>query len=81
MTKMNVLIFGATGMVGQAVLRECLRDDGVDRVLIIGRSSAGVTHPKLREILRGDLFDVEGLDAEFQGVARYLNKAVHSQKN
>lgn len=46
---MNVLLFGATGMVGQAVLRECLRDDGVERVLVIGRSSTGVTHPKLRE--------------------------------
>jgi len=54
-------------MVGQAVLRECLRDDGVERVLVIGRSSAGVTHPKLREILRSDLFDVEGLDADLEG--------------
>jgi uncharacterized protein YbjT (DUF2867 family) len=64
---MKVILFGATGMVGQGVLRECLRDDGVDGVLAIGRSSAGSTHPKLRELVRGDLFDVDGVDAELQG--------------
>ena len=64
---MKVILFGATGMVGQGVLRECLRDDGVDGVLAIGRSSTGSTHPKLRELVRGDLFDVDGVDAELQG--------------
>ena len=54
-------------MVGQGVLRECLRDDEVDGVLAIGRSSTGSTHPKLRELVRGDLFDVDGVDAELQG--------------
>jgi uncharacterized protein YbjT (DUF2867 family) len=56
-TAMKVLLFGATGMVGQAVLRECLRDDTIDNVLAIGRTSTGVTHPKLRELLQRDLFD------------------------
>jgi uncharacterized protein YbjT (DUF2867 family) len=64
---MKVILFGATGMVGQGVLRECLRDDGVDEVLAIGRSSTGSTHPKLRELVRGDLFDFDGADAELQG--------------
>ncbi len=64
---MKVILFGATGMVGQGVLRECLRDDEVDGVLAIGRSSTGSTHPKLRELVRGDLFDVDGVDAELQG--------------
>ncbi len=59
---MKVILFGATGMVGQAVLRECLRDDGVERVLAIGRSATGVAHPKLRELT----FD-EATDAELQG--------------
>ena len=54
-------------MVGQAVLRECLRDDGVERVLAIGRRPTDVTHPKLRELLRADLFDVDGIDADLQG--------------
>jgi len=63
---MNVIIFGATGMVGQGVLRECLRDDGIERVLAVGRSPTGLTHPKLRELVRKDLFDF-GAGADFQG--------------
>ena len=69
---MKVLLFGATGMVGQGVLRECLRDAGVESVLSIGRSPSGVSHPKLRELIRADLFDchiagsdVDGYDACF----------------
>jgi uncharacterized protein YbjT (DUF2867 family) len=54
---MKVIIFGATGMVGQGVLRECLLDDIIDEVVAIGRSSTGLVHPKLRELLRKDLFD------------------------
>jgi uncharacterized protein YbjT (DUF2867 family) len=57
---MKVVLFGATGMVGQAVLRECLRDDGIEAVLAIGRSPTGRSHPKLRELIRKDLFDVGG---------------------
>ena len=46
---MNVIIFGATGMVGQGVLRECLLDPDVQRILSIGRSATGRRHEKLRE--------------------------------
>ena len=60
-------LFGATGMVGQGVLRECLRDDSVERVLAVGRSSIGRTHPKLRELIRKDLFDFGTAGAELQG--------------
>jgi uncharacterized protein YbjT (DUF2867 family) len=64
---MKAVLFGATGMVGQAVLRECLRDDGVERVLAIGRSATGVAHPKLRELTFDEATDVElgGCDACF----------------
>jgi uncharacterized protein YbjT (DUF2867 family) len=55
---MNVLIFGASGMVGQGVLLECLRDERVARVLVLGRNSAGRQHAKLREMLVPDLFDL-----------------------
>lgn len=55
---MKVVIFGASGMVGQGVLLECLRDTGVESVLVIGRSGAGQQHAKLREVLVKDLFDV-----------------------
>ncbi len=58
---MNVLLFGATGMVGDGVLHECLADKRVTRVLAIGRSPIGVTHPKLEERLRTNFFDYSDL--------------------
>ena len=54
-------------MVGQGVLRECLLDDGIESVLAIGRTSLSVSHPKLRELLRNDLFDFGGVAMELQG--------------
>ena len=48
---MKVLIFGATGMVGQGVLRECLRDPDVELVVTVGRTCTGIHDPKLREIV------------------------------
>jgi len=65
---MNVVIFGASGMVGQGVLLECLRDTGVERVLVVGRSSAGRQHAKLREVLVKDLFDVASYASELTGL-------------
>jgi uncharacterized protein YbjT (DUF2867 family) len=63
----KVLLFGATGMVGQGVLRECLLDAGVERVVAIARAPTGQTHEKLREVVREDLFDVAGYAAELEG--------------
>ncbi|MCI4368789.1 MAG: epimerase, partial [Thermoplasmata archaeon] len=54
---MKVILFGATGMVGQGVLRECLVDPHVQSVLSVGRSPTGQVHPKLREIVNPTLFD------------------------
>jgi uncharacterized protein YbjT (DUF2867 family) len=65
---MNVVIFGASGMVGQGVLLECLRETGVERVLVIGRSSTGRQHAKLREVLVKDLFDVASYAGELTGL-------------
>jgi uncharacterized protein YbjT (DUF2867 family) len=64
---MKVILFGATGMVGQGVLRECLRDDGVELVLAVGRSSTGRTHPKLREMVSKDMFDFNVAGADLKG--------------
>jgi uncharacterized protein YbjT (DUF2867 family) len=64
---MKVILFGATGMVGQGVLRECLQDDGVEGVLAITRSPVGSTHPKLRELVRKDLFDFGVPELDLQG--------------
>ena len=69
---MNVLIFGATGMVGQGVLRECLLDPDVQRVQAVGRTPTGVQNAKLREIVHQDSWhyadienDLSGFDACF----------------
>lgn len=64
---MRVILFGATGMVGQAVLRECLLDDGVEVVISIARSKTGQSHPKLREIVRADLLNFDTSDLQLQG--------------
>lgn len=56
---MRVILFGATGMVGQGVLRECLLDERVEAVLTVGRAPVGTTHPKLTEQVEKDLFALE----------------------
>jgi len=69
---MKVVIFGATGMVGSGVLRECLEDPGVESVLVVVRNSTGISEPKLREVVHRDFLDfgpirpqLAGLDACF----------------
>ena len=64
---MKVLIFGATGMVGQGVLRECLLDPDVELVVTVGRTATGVQNAKLREILHPDLFHYESIEDELRG--------------
>ena len=61
---MRVVLFGATGMVGTGVLRECLEEPSIDAVLVVGRRTCGVTHAKLRELLRRDFFDYSDVSAE-----------------
>ena len=64
---MNVLLFGATGMIGQGVLRECLLDPGVERVVTVGRGATGVTNPKLRDIVYSDLPNFAPIEALLEG--------------
>jgi uncharacterized protein YbjT (DUF2867 family) len=61
---MKVLLFGATGMVGQGVLRECLLDSGVELVETVGRTATGVQHQKLRDLVRPDLWNYSSIEAE-----------------
>jgi len=61
---MNVILFGSTGMVGQGVLRECLRDPDVTRVLTVVRSATGQQHAKLREIVHADFNDFSTLQLD-----------------
>ena len=62
---MNVVLFGATGMVGAGALLECLADPRVTSVVVITRSPTGRAHPKLREVVHADFFNYEPLRADF----------------
>ncbi len=64
---MNVIVFGATGMVGEGVLQTALRDAQVEQVLVVGRRSCGVQHPKLTEIVHGDFFDFSPVAHQLKG--------------
>ncbi len=64
---MKVIIFGATGMVGQGTLHACLLAADVEQVLSIGRTPTGVQHPKLREITLADFTDLSPIEDELRG--------------
>lgn len=64
----KIVIFGATGMIGQGVMRECLLAAGVESVLTVGRAATGRTDPKLREIVHADLTDLGDLEPELSGL-------------
>jgi uncharacterized protein YbjT (DUF2867 family) len=64
----NVLLFGATGMIGQGVLRECLLDPTVTRVVSVSRRTTGKSDPKLREFVQSDVTDLSPLGTELKTV-------------
>jgi uncharacterized protein YbjT (DUF2867 family) len=63
---LNILIFGATGMVGQGVLRECLRASDVERIQTVGRTASGMHDPKLHEVIHRDLWNYGPIEHELQ---------------
>lgn len=64
---MKIILFGATGMIGQGVLRECLLDPEVRSILSIVRTPTGQAHAKLRELVVADLFDLSAIEPELAG--------------
>jgi uncharacterized protein YbjT (DUF2867 family) len=64
---LKIILFGATGMVGQGCLRECLIDPGVASVLSVGRSPTGQQHAKLREIVHDNFTDFSAIETELAG--------------
>lgn len=64
---MHVILFGATGMVGQGALRECLLDPNVQSVLSIGRSATGQQNPKLHELVVANLLDYSAIEDRLSG--------------
>ncbi|HZL09610.1 MAG TPA: NAD-dependent epimerase/dehydratase family protein [Prolixibacteraceae bacterium] len=67
MNKLKVIITGATGMVGEGVLYECLHHPEVEKVLVISRKTSGYSHPKLTEIIHSDFFDISSLSDQLTG--------------
>jgi uncharacterized protein YbjT (DUF2867 family) len=63
----KVILFGATGMVGQGTLRECVLDPDVTEVLVVGRNPIGRTHGKIREIVHKDLYDLSPIASQLTG--------------
>lgn len=63
----KAIITGATGMVGEGVLLECLAHPAVESVLVINRKPGGVSHPKLKEIIHRDFFDLAPITSQLAG--------------
>ena len=65
--RIKAILTGATGMVGEGVLHECLQHKDVEQVLVVGRRPCGVNDPKLREILLPDFFDLTNIQNQLVG--------------
>jgi hypothetical protein len=67
MNKLKVIITGATGMIGEGVLYECLQHPEVEKVLVITRKSCGYSHPKLTEIIHANFQDFSPISNSLEG--------------
>ncbi len=64
---LRVIITGTTGMVGEGVLHECLQNPDITAVLLINRKPLGITHPKLKEIIHSDFFELSSIEGQLSG--------------
>jgi nucleoside-diphosphate-sugar epimerase len=62
----KVIITGTTGMVGKGVLLECIDADNIEQILLVNRKSANIFHPKVKEVLVNDFFDLSGIKEELK---------------
>jgi uncharacterized protein YbjT (DUF2867 family) len=65
--KIKAIVTGATGMVGEGVLLECLNHPDVEQALVVNRKPGGISHPKLREIIHPDFFNLAPIEAQLIG--------------
>ena len=77
--KVRAIITGATGMVGEGVMHECLQHPDVEQVLLINRKPSGMSHPKLQEIVHSDFYDLSFIEPQLEGYnACFFNLGVSS---
>lgn len=65
--KIKVIITGTTGMVGEGVLHVCLNDERVENILVINRKPCGIVHPKLKELIVPNFFELANIEDELKG--------------
>ncbi len=65
--KLHIILTGATGMVGEGVLHEALLHTDVERVLVLTRRPTGMSHPKLKEVVHENFFDLSPIESELAG--------------
>src|SRR5688500_1341825 len=67
MNKIRAIVTVATGMVGEGVLHECLLHPDVEEVLVFGQKPYGMTHPKMKEVIHADFFNLSAVENELRG--------------
>lgn len=67
MNTISVIITGATGMIGESVLDQCLKHEAIERILVINRRASGKVHSKLQEVVHSDLNDISAIQQELTG--------------
>jgi hypothetical protein len=67
MEKLKIIITGATGMIGEGVLYQCLHNENIEKILVVTRNSCGYKHPKLTEIIHNNFFDFTSIGNELKG--------------
>lgn len=77
--KIRAIILGATGMVGEGVLHECLKHPAIESVLVINRKPCGVKHEKLKEILHNDFLDFSRLMKNLPDIMHAISAWVFHQ--
>ncbi|AQX06145.1 NAD-dependent epimerase/dehydratase family protein [Elizabethkingia meningoseptica] len=65
--KLKVIITGATGMVGEGILQECIHSPKVEKILLINRKPSGYTHPKIEELLHSNFSDISSVSEKIKG--------------
>lgn len=65
--QIKVIVTGVTGMVGEGVLHECINSEIVSDILILGRKASGIQHPKVKEVVHADLFNLHSIAAQLSG--------------